>query len=74
MAGIICICQVCSKRVKGSLGVSSNYIKHLKNKHPQKFLEFQSQKKNVGRTQDGKIHLIGTCLILFATHVPHFQY
>lgn len=45
MAGIISICQICSKRIKGSLGVSSNYIKHLKNKHPQKFLEFQSQKK-----------------------------
>lgn len=80
MAGIISICQICSKRIKGSLGVSSNYIKHLKNKHPQKFLEFQSQKKkcrqNAGRKNTFNRDLLNfichTCSPLSILEAPSF--
>ena len=44
MNGIIAECQVCKKRVKGSLGVSSNFIWHLRKHHPNKHKEFKTKK------------------------------
>ncbi|XP_059226388.1 uncharacterized protein LOC106096290 isoform X2 [Stomoxys calcitrans] len=42
--GIVCTCHTCGVKIKGSLKVSSNFICHLKNKHPEVYQEFLRQK------------------------------
>uniref|UniRef100_A0A1I8NJF1 Uncharacterized protein n=1 Tax=Musca domestica TaxID=7370 RepID=A0A1I8NJF1_MUSDO len=53
MCGVIAICQVCQKHVKGSIKVSSNFILHMRSKHPKKYAEFKA-KKNENRQKTGR--------------------
>lgn len=54
MNGLIAVCQVCNKNLKGSLRVSSNFIKHLKKEHPQKFSALKAKKDENRRMRGGK--------------------
>lgn len=45
MCGVIAKCRVCQKEVKGSLRVTSNFILHLRTKHPKKYAEFIKEKE-----------------------------
>ncbi|XP_075169021.1 uncharacterized protein LOC142241154 [Haematobia irritans] len=46
--GIVCTCHTCGVKIKGSLKVSSNFICHLKNKHPEVYHEFLKHKTDNG--------------------------
>lgn len=54
MGGLIAVCQVCNKKIKGSLRVSSNFIKHLKKEHPQKLGDLKARKEENRRTRGRK--------------------
>uniref|UniRef100_A0A1A9X312 Uncharacterized protein n=1 Tax=Glossina brevipalpis TaxID=37001 RepID=A0A1A9X312_9MUSC len=42
--GIVGVCHNCNAKIKGSLKVSSNFICHLKSRHPDVYKEFLKQK------------------------------
>uniref|UniRef100_A0A1A9ZY38 Uncharacterized protein n=1 Tax=Glossina pallidipes TaxID=7398 RepID=A0A1A9ZY38_GLOPL len=42
--GVVGVCHNCGAKIKGSLKVSSNFICHLKSKHPDVYKEFLKQK------------------------------
>ncbi|XP_065369525.1 uncharacterized protein LOC135961833 [Calliphora vicina] len=46
--GIVSTCHTCGVRIKGSLKVSSNFICHLKARHPEVYQEFLKQKQESG--------------------------
>lgn len=43
----MCICHTCGVKIKGSLKVSSNFICHLKGRHPEVYQEFLKQKQEL---------------------------
>lgn len=46
--GIVSTCLTCGVKIKGSLKVSSNFICHLKARHPEVYQEFLKQKEESG--------------------------
>ncbi|XP_046811333.1 uncharacterized protein LOC124420919 [Lucilia cuprina] len=46
--GIVSTCHTCGVKIKGSLKVSSNFICHLKARHPEVYQEFLKQKQECG--------------------------
>lgn len=57
MEGVVALCKICPNnlKIKGSLRVSSNFIQHLKQKHPQHFNEFAEKKTEFAqKTRDTK--------------------
>ena len=45
--GIVSTCHTCGVKIKGSLKVSSNFICHLKGRHPEVYKEFLKQKQEL---------------------------
>ncbi|KAM7341509.1 uncharacterized protein ACRADG_009311 isoform 1-T1 [Cochliomyia hominivorax] len=43
--GIVCTCHTCGVKIKGSLKVSSNFLSHLKIRHPDVYKQFLKQKQ-----------------------------
>lgn len=46
MGGILAECKTCGEKVKGSIHVSSNFIRHLRIKHPINYDQYNKQKKD----------------------------
>lgn len=45
MSGILAKCKICSGKVKGSIRVTSNFIRHLRIQHPKEYEEYEKNKK-----------------------------
>ncbi|XP_073813489.1 uncharacterized protein isoform X2 [Musca autumnalis] len=54
--GIVAICHTCGTKIKGSLKVSSNFLCHLKSKHPDVYQDFNRQKSKSDYTVTSTKH------------------
>ncbi|XP_017468362.1 PREDICTED: uncharacterized protein LOC108360538 isoform X2 [Rhagoletis zephyria] len=56
--GIVAVCQHCSREkarpIHGSMRITSNFVRHLKTLHPEKYKEFVTDRQNYARLQRPK--------------------
>ncbi|XP_053964902.1 uncharacterized protein LOC128867566 [Anastrepha ludens] len=56
--GIVAVCQHCSREkarpIHGSMRITSNFVRHLKTLHPERYEEFIIERQNHSRTPRGR--------------------
>ncbi|XP_039954065.1 uncharacterized protein LOC120770555 isoform X2 [Bactrocera tryoni] len=56
--GIVAVCQHCPREkvrsIQGSMRITSNFVRHLKTLHPEKYEEFIIERQNHSRTPRGR--------------------
>ncbi|XP_036336509.1 uncharacterized protein LOC118746724 isoform X1 [Rhagoletis pomonella] len=72
MEGILVQCRICPQKIKGSLGVSSNFIRHLRLYHENEFKQYEQRKKIEMENKPKKTNDFDERVLMFlaATYSP----